>query len=227
MRWSYVKNVRSVALIFLAGVFMPSLSLAACSIALALTVDVSGSINEREYRLQMDGLATALRDPAVADALVSSEVALMLVQWSGASRQEVSIPWHRMLSHSDVANFADLAESAPRAWSVFSTGIGNALLFTAAQFDEVSDCAHKVIDVSGDGYSNEGPDPLEVSQGLALLGFQINGLAIESDDFELTAYYKHNVVAGEAAFVFTAETYADYPRTIWRKLLSELIIPIS
>jgi len=151
----------------------------------------------------------------------------MLVQWSGERRQEVSIPWRRMLSQSDVAEFADVAEATPRAWAVFSTGIGNALLFTAAQFDEVSDCVNKVIDVSGDGYSNEGPDPQNISQALALQGFQINGLAIEGDEFELTAYYKNNVVAGEAAFVFTAETYADYPRAIWRKLLSELIIPIS
>ena len=206
---------------------LPTTSIAACSIALALTVDVSGSINEREYRLQMDGLAEALRDPAVADALVASEVALILVQWSRAGRQEVSVPWRRMVSHSDVAEFADLAQTAPRAWNVFSTGIGDALLFTSAQFDEVADCEHKVIDVSGDGYSNEGSDPLEVAQMLASQGFQINGLAIEDDEFELTAYFKHNVVAGEAAFVFTAETYADYPRTIWRKLLSELIVPIS
>jgi Ca-activated chloride channel family protein len=211
----------------LAAVLLPTVTAAGCSIALALTVDVSGSINEREYRLQMDGLAAALRDPAVADALVSSEVALMLVQWSGASRQEVSVPWRRMLSQSDVEDFADLAEATPRAWAVFSTGIGNALLFTSAQFGEVADCEHKVIDVSGDGYSNEGSEPLDIAQALALQGFQINGLAIEGDEFELTEYYKHNVVAGEAAFVFTAETYADYPRTIWRKLLSELIIPIS
>ena len=195
--------------------------------ALALTVDVSGSINEQEYRLQMDGLAAALRDPMVADALISSEAALMLVQWSGASRQEVSVGWQRMLSQADVANFADLAERTPRAWAVYSTGIGNALRFTAAQFDAVTDCGKKVIDVSGDGYSNEGPNPLEVSEALALQGFQINGLAIEGDEFELTQYYKHNVISGAAAFVLTAETYADYPRTIWRKLLSELIVPIS
>ena len=70
---------------------LPTVATAACSIALALTVDVSGSITKREYRLQMDGLAAALRDRAVADALVSSEVAMMLVQWSGARQQEVSI----------------------------------------------------------------------------------------------------------------------------------------
>ena len=213
--------------IVLAGVFAPSLVAASCSVALALTVDVSGSINEEEYRLQMDGVATALRDIAVGDALVSSQAALMLVQWSGGNRQEVSVGWRRMLSHADVEDFAATVEATSRAWAVYSTGIGNALLFTAAQFEVVQDCDRKVIDVSGDGYSNEGAAPLEVSKQLALQGFQINGLAIEGDEFELTEYYKHNVIGGEAAFVFTAETYADYPRTIWRKLLSELIIPIS
>jgi Ca-activated chloride channel family protein len=208
-------------------VISPTVATAACSIALALTVDVSGSITKREYRLQMDGLAAALRERMVADALVASEAALMLVQWSGASQQEVSINWQRMLSLEDVRAFAMQAESTPRAWYQFGTGIGNALMFTSAQFGEVEDCERSVIDVSGDGHSNEGPDPLEISQALAWQGFQINGLAIEASEFGLTEYFKHNVVAGEAAFVFKAETYADYPRTIWRKLLSELIIPIS
>lgn len=217
--------VRS-ALITLAGVFAPSLA-AACSVALALTVDVSGSINEQEYRLQMDGLAKALRDTSVVDSLVSSQAALMLVQWSGASRQEVSVGWTRMHNRVDVEGFAVAVERAPRAWAQYSTGLGNAIAFTAAQFPAVADCEHKVIDVSGDGYSNEGVDPRGVAQALALEGFQINGLAIEGDKFELTEYFRHNVISGAGAFVFTAETYADYPRTIWRKLLSELIVPIS
>lgn len=214
------------ALITLAGVFAPSLAVA-CSVALALTADVSGSINEQEYRLQMDGLAAALRDTSVVDSLVSSQAALMLVQWSGASRQEVSVGWTRMHTRDDVEGFARAVAQAPRAWAQYSTGLGNALTFTAAQFVQVADCEHWVIDVSGDGYSNEGASPREVSQALALQGFQINGLAIEGDEFELTEYYRANVISGAGAFVFTAETYADYPRTIWRKLLSELIIPIS
>ncbi len=209
------------------SLLLPLSAQAQCTVALALTVDVSGSIDKEEYRLQMDGLAAALRDSTVVDALVSSKVALMLVQWSGASRQQVSVGWQRMNEAKDVESFASAVETTPRAWAQFSTGIGNALQFTAAQFGPVSDCEHKVIDVSGDGYSNEGSDPSEVAQALAQQGFQINGLAIEGDEFELTEYYRHKIIAGERAFVFTAQTYADYPRTIWRKLLSELIVPIS
>ena len=42
---------------------VPTIAGAACSIALALTVDVSGSINEQEYRLQMDGLGGGVARP--------------------------------------------------------------------------------------------------------------------------------------------------------------------
>lgn len=199
----------------------------ACNVALALTVDVSGSINDDEYRLQMDGLAAALQDSTVEDAIINSNAALMLVQWTGGSRQAVSIPWQRMNTREDVIAFAARVAQTPRQWSQFSTGIGNAMTFTAAQFGPVNDCARKVIDISGDGYSNEGSDPKLTGAKLAQLGFQINGLAIEGDAFELTEYYRFNVVNGDGAFVLTAETYADYPRAIWRKLLAELTDQIS
>ena len=51
-----------------------------CDVELILTVDVSGSINEEEYRLQMDGLAAALDDAAIGDALVKAQAQVTLVQ---------------------------------------------------------------------------------------------------------------------------------------------------
>jgi len=54
----------------------------ACEVALALTIDVSGSIDPDEYALQMNGLAKALEDPTVADALVAAKANLLVMQWS-------------------------------------------------------------------------------------------------------------------------------------------------
>ncbi len=213
--------------IFAIILIFAGLPVKACEVALALTVDVSGSIDEVEYRLQMDGLASALQDATVEDAIINNKAALMLVQWTGGSRQIVSIPWRRLETRADVAAFAAEVQNTPRQWSQFSTAIGNALTFTAAQFGPVVDCKRHVIDVSGDGYSNEGTAPKDIGAALALQGFQINGLAIEGDAFELTAYYKANVVHGEGSFVLTAQTYEDYPRAIWRKLLAELSDQIS
>ena len=42
---------------------------AACRLALALGLDVSGSVDAAEYRLQLDGVAAALTDEDVQAAL--------------------------------------------------------------------------------------------------------------------------------------------------------------
>lgn len=199
----------------------------ACGVALALTVDVSGSVDEREFELQMGGLAAALRDGLVADALVDQKAALSVVQWSGKSRQQVSVPWTRVSSPADVARLADRVETAGRAWRNFSTAIGEALTFTANLFGEVSDCKRKVIDVSGDGKSNEGAPPEDLRIALASAGFQINALAIETDEKALAEYFRDHVIAGEAAFVITATGFDDYPEKIRRKLIREVTKQIA
>ena len=43
-----------------------------------LAVDVPGSVDPEEYRVQMDGLAAALRDGIVADALVDQQAMVTL-----------------------------------------------------------------------------------------------------------------------------------------------------
>ena len=48
---------------------------AACRQALALGLDVSGSVDTDEYRLQLDGLAAALTSPEVVSALISDAAA--------------------------------------------------------------------------------------------------------------------------------------------------------
>ena len=199
----------------------------ACEVALALTVDISGSVDRKEFSLQMNGLAGALRDPTVSQALVERKAALMLVQWTGTSRQEVSLAWHRMTTFEEVQAFADKVASTPRRWRNFSTAIGDALTFTSGQFTKVTDCKRKVIDVSGDGYSNEGVEPLALRGHLAADGFTINGLAIEGSSENLTEYYRDFVIAGPRAFVMTANTFDDYPKRIKQKLFKEITDQIA
>ncbi|MEM9048981.1 MAG: DUF1194 domain-containing protein [Pseudomonadota bacterium] len=212
---------------FLAFFCVANPAAARCDLALALAIDVSGSVDPAEYRLQMDGLAAALRDPTVSDALVGAQAAVTVIQWTGASRQAVVVPWRRTRSRGDLLALADEVEAAPRMWRHFSTGIGEALTFSATQFDAVTDCRRRVIDVSGDGRSNEGAAPEDVAAGLIAYGFTVNGLAIEGSEEDLTGYYRHHVIAGPGAFVMTAASFEDYPETIRRKLLTEVATPVS
>lgn len=192
-----------------------------CDLALLLAVDVSGSVDTQEYRIQMDGLAAALRDGIVADALVAQQARVALIQWTGSSRQRQTVPWTEMHSHGDVLTLADTIESDPRIWRNFSTAIGEALEVARASFAPVSHCTRRVIDVSGDGISNEGIEPATQRAALRAETITVNAIAIETDQTDLTAYFFENLITGPGAFVVTANGFADYPEQIKRKLQRE------
>ena len=61
-----------------------------CRQALALGLDVSGSVDAREYRLQLDGLAAAFGSAEVRAALLvlpSRPVEVLIFEWSGPTDQ--------------------------------------------------------------------------------------------------------------------------------------------
>jgi Ca-activated chloride channel family protein len=199
----------------------------ACDLALALAVDVSGSVDEREYGIQMQGLAAGLRNGIVVDALIDQQAAVTLIQWTGASRQRQTIPWVQIRSAADVLSLADRIETDPRIWRNYSTAIGEALSVAYNAFSDVPQCRRKVIDVSGDGVSNEGIWPKEVHSSLRAANITVNALAIETDDADLTAWFFENLIIGEGAFVITANGFEDYPAQIRRKLQRETTRQLS
>jgi len=220
-------RLASLSLGVLLLVSLPGGTARACQIALALAVDVSGSVDAREYRIQMQGLADGLRHGPVAEALVKARARLLLVQWTGDSRQVVSIPWADIHGFDQLESFALDVETAPRRWWQFSTAIGAALDFTKTQFADQTDCARQVIDVSGDGRSNEGIAPASLQRGFWQDGFTVNALVIKGSEPDLVSYFWENVVAGENAFVISADGFAAYPERIKLKLLREVTQQVS
>lgn len=207
---------------------LPPAPATACDVALLLSVDVSGSIDRGEYRLQVDGIADALADPEVADALLLGQVALSVVQWSGTAKQTLSIPWRRMLSPSEIADFAARARDLPRAYTGSDTAVGEAIAFSVQQFDAVSDCRRKVIDISGDGPQNAGFPLAPERAGAVAAGIEINAIAIEDvgRSIPITEFYRRYVVTRDG-FVITARGLSDYPRAIREKILREVAKPLG
>ena len=212
------------AFIYLGFVFP---ALAACELALALAVDVSGSVDPKEYRIQMQGLAEGLRDGVVAEALVKAQAEVALVQWTGSSRQILAIPWTKIHTFEDIDRFADLVGATPREWRNFSTAIGEALRFALAEIKQVPGCRRLVIDVSGDGLSNEGIAPHLVLPELRGAGVTVNALVIEGAEDDLTGYFWENVITGEGSFVVSANGFADYAAKMRLKLRRETTIQLS
>lgn len=193
----------------------------ACDLALVLAVDVSGSVDSREYRIQRDGLAAALQDGVVAEALVAAQAQVMVLQWTGVGRQQVTVPWQQITDFAALRAFSEQVAADPRAWRNFSTAIGEALDVAVAQFADVPNCTRRVIDVSGDGQSNEGLVPTAMRTRLKAENVTVNALVIEGAEDDLTAYFWENVIWGEGAFVVTANSFDDYPERIRLKLRRE------
>ncbi|MSU87998.1 DUF1194 domain-containing protein [Rhodobacteraceae bacterium 2CG4] len=198
-----------------------------CRLALLLAVDVSGSIDSGEYRFQMDGLAEALEAPDVADALWIEGATVAVVQWSGAADQAVTIPWRRMAGPGDVARLAAQVRAAPRRWTGGKTALGDALAFMAPLFEQVPECARRVIDISGDGITNDGRETRAESRAAERRGVVVNGLAIDRIGISVARFYEQFVRAGDGSFVERATGYSDYPRAIRRKLYREVVVPAS
>lgn len=191
-------------------------------------MDVSGSVDAYEYDLQTQGVATALRDPAVADALLQGRVALAVLQWSGVAEQMVSVPWVRIDEPAALRSLVARVSVMSRAFTGGNTAVGEAIDASAALFSQVPDCAHWVIDVSGDGDENEGYTVGTARRTAWARSITINGLAIESaaTGMSITNFFRRWVVT-PGGFVITAQRHADFARAIRVKLLRELIAPTA
>ena len=208
-------------LVFASMISLLPVAAQACDTALVLTIDVSNSIDPGEYRLQTDGLADALRDPEIVEAMVEGENFLTVVQWSGVDKQAVVIPWTQMRTALDVDSFAQKARLMERAFVLSDTAPAEAIYFSLALFDDVPQCERKVIDVSGDGTPNGGSDTRAARNAAERAGVTINGIAIESMGLAITNFFRGAVITRNG-FVMTARTHREYPQTIRAKILREI-----
>lgn len=202
----------------------PGLALA-CALELILAVDISGSIDQNEFALQTEGMAAAFETPELAEAIVHQDggIYVTLTQWSGATRQRQVTDWHHLTGPESMATFAKAIRQGGRNWRNYSTAIGEAL-FHAMKVGESApvECKRRVVDMSGDGVSNEGRAPRAMADALAALGYTVNGLVIRGDSPDPVKYYEINVLSGPQSFLEIAENFEDYPRAILRKLLKEI-----
>ena len=198
---------------------------AACKLALALALDISSSVDQREYRLQIEGLADAIESPEVVEAILMPEgahIAAMAYEWSGYQQQETIIDWVRLDSAKAIHTFAQRLRAHQRPYWDFATAIGKGIEYGARQFAHAPDCARKVIDVSGDGVNNVGVDPRYFYARGVLEGITVNGLVIRGAEPDPLPYYLSDVRHGPESFIAQAENFDDYLEAMKAKLLREI-----
>lgn len=196
------------------------------AVELVLALDSSASVDGSEFRLQLDGVAQALRDPDVAEAIEALRplgAAVGVVQWGGPGDTRIVVPFTHLQTARDAKALGHLTGLIQRWHRASETSIATGIADSAALLEANGfDGQRLIIDVSGDGAHNSIVS-LPLARSLARArGIMVNGLAIEADDAKLTAYYRDNVIVGSGAFVETARDFEDFARAIRQKLLKEL-----
>jgi len=162
--------------------FVNDEALAPVDTALIVAVDVSQSVDEKRYRLQMEGIAQSLEDPDVLQVILNGPnggILFAMVAW--ADKPELVIDWQRITSETEAHNVAALVRALPHKGGEFTC--------MARMMDHVATlivpyvpvpALRTVLDVSGDGIDNcTIPESVD-AQRRALMAQRvtINGLPI-------------------------------------------------
>ena len=215
---------------------LPGLAHAACRQALSLGLDVSSSVDDSEYALQLEGVVAALNAPVVVDILLlqpDAPVRIHVFEWSGPINQTVIVPWTTIRSPADIATITARLRAHTRGVPAPTTAVGSAMLAGFAYLENHPECWIRTLDLSGDGETNTGPLPETIPDAQTPSGVTVNGLVVGSGNFfgdlvsrsalaDLEVYYRENVIRGPVAFVEVADNYDDYAAAMERKLLREL-----
>lgn len=252
MRTTIATLVIGSLLVALLGRALADASTDAVDTALAVAVDVSQSVDAERYRLQMEGMALALEDKTVIDAITSGQNAAILfalIAWSDAP--DMVVPWQRIASADDARRVAGMVRALPHKGGEFTClarmlrNLGDSVL------PNLPVRANRVVvDVSGDGIDNcnvrTAIDPER--DRLVAAGVTINGLPIMvpgendivgegayrapgfgfdrvgpgTDATTLDAYFRDHVIGGPGAFILQAQGYGDFGRAITRKFVTEI-----
>lgn len=205
---------------------------------LALSVDVSRSIDQQKFLLQRDGYVAAVSDRGVLDAIRSGphqKIALNFMEWSGSGAQKLLIDWTIIDGAESARRFGDQLVEFPRSFAE-RTSISGGIEFAAAQIARSPFTApHHIIDVSGDGTNNAGRDVQGARAEVVAKGITINGLVILTPQGQflfnadhtnppggLEKYYRDNVIGGPGAFVMVAEDFNAFGKAIIKKLIAEI-----
>lgn len=150
--------------------------------ALVVSIDVSGSVSEERYQLQMQGVAQALEDPAVVDAITSgphSAILFSMITWADKPAQVIG--WSRISSRDDASRVAARVRALPHSSGEF-TCFGRMFDLVAEEVIPTAPipATRMIVDVSGDGIDNcvDAERLRNLRDGVLKKGATINGLPI-------------------------------------------------
>ncbi len=207
---------------------------------IVLAADVSRSIDDAEFTLQRRGYAAAITDSQVMEAIHAGRrgaILISFVEWAGAGEQQTVVDWTPIANETDARDFAAQLSAAPRSF-VGRTAIGSAIEYAFQKLSaSATDAERSVIDVSGDGVSNQGASVTAARDAAVQANVTINGLAIFNQRAAafggylaahtnppggIDGYYRSDVIGGAGAFVLRIDDFNSFEQAMIRKLITEV-----
>jgi Protein of unknown function (DUF1194) len=201
-------------------------------LALVLAVDISGSMDPEEQKLQREGFIEAFRSPLVHDAVANGmlgRIAVVYMEWAGSSVQYVVVPWTLIEGPKGATDFADRLALAPIRRGP-RTSISGAIDSSVKLLEETNlEAVRRVIDISGDGINNQGRSLPQARDEALAQGITINGLPLmlkrptSSWNIEgLDLYFRDCVIGGPGAFMIPVRERHQFAEAIKTKIIREI-----
>ena len=244
-----------------------NIQLETVSTELVLSVDVSISVNSEEFELQRDGYIAAFQNAEVQQAIKDLPNGLAVTMQFWAENEVIDIGWFKLIENNaggidNLDSFISEIENVTRdlttdqesitvgsRTAVTRGGTDIALAIDSAKnliFSNIYTGSSLVIDVSGDGVSDDTPysgvneedgdcphahfcPPLETARDAAVAaGITINGLPIVNNEntdqltHEIDIHYRDLVIGGSGSFVEVANDFSGFTTAAKNKILREI-----
>lgn len=207
-------------------------------LALVLAMDASGSMDDKNFHLQRQGTAQALRDVRVRELILSKENPMIaVIQFDG--KAYFPIGWRSLNDEADIDALANEIENMPRLGVRGTTSPVRAMR-TTAQMIRTIPCEPMeiVLDISSDGEETVDREGVEDAKAeLAGLSARVNALvldeaevntdgmndgmySVENARYMARQFYRR--LTNGIGFTIEVEGIEAYTEGITRKLIREI-----
>jgi len=202
----------------------------AMTFGLALLIDASGSLNQTEYELQVEAYGSVLDGTFFDDEVASRGFTSIEFNSWFFGENIVQGPTATATDNASLAAFGDaievLTDRAALGIDTGATNTGDAILAANNWFSGFlpGDLDRRAIDISTDGQSNEGPDPVDAANASRGLGVRVNAVGVGNgininELNDITAVNTNDPLRG---FVLTATSFQDFEDALRQKIPREL-----
>lgn len=209
-------SLRNLALAAASALAITAMASTADAVTIGIAIDESGSISGGNFALQQQAYVNLIGGANNLVA-VDGSVAIMVVKFDDTV--ETVVPLQTITSAAQLSAINTLLANMTQQGGL--TAIGDAINVLATAINGAANLpgGNKLIDVSTDGFSNFGADPVTAATNAVAGGInQVNCLGIG-------AGANCNFIAGTGSFSLSSSTFADFQSVLTTKLARELEVP--